>query len=127
MWTRSCHGPSYDLDDLVRRSGVASHGLLPEGYLERVESFTFQPPVVLDVLLQLECQRIVHQAVNGSPVRITQLIGDLLIAQSLGGQLDRAGSTGRGQRTVTMLAADRRQGCRDRHASHCQAPGDTDE
>ena len=35
------------------RGNVARHCFLPEGHLQRVESVILQPPVDLDVLLQL--------------------------------------------------------------------------
>jgi hypothetical protein len=63
-----------------------------------------QPTVDLDVPLQLPGQRVVHQAVDRSPVRVTQLIGYLLMGRSAGGQLDRTRPPGDGQGTVAVLA-----------------------
>ncbi|GAA3710086.1 hypothetical protein GCM10022399_28680 [Terrabacter ginsenosidimutans] len=85
---------------------VAGHRLAPERGLQSVEPCQFELLVVLDRVLAITGQCVVDDVVHRAAVGVAELVGDLLVGPSLGGQLHGAGVSSGGEGTVAVPTAD---------------------
>ncbi len=86
---------------------MAAHRPVPERLLQRVQACDLEGPQRVDAVGLMGVQGLLHHPMHGAPVRVPELVGELLVRVALGGEFDGAGLAPLGQRRVVPTPARR--------------------